>query len=161
MNTLTTALDSHLQLLQELLSLLKRETGELSEVHLDAMSEINNLKEEIAARILAGAGSLRRVVEEAATREGFTSKATLGELAVNLNRKGNQDVTRLHAELNATASQVKERLALNRDIAERFVASVGNSLDFLARVINQTNTYGSSGGYQQRLTGAVMINREA
>lgn len=70
-------------------------------------------------------------------------------------------MARFHAELNATADQIKELLNLNRDIAARFAASVGNTLDFLTRIINQTSTYGSSGSYQQRPSGAMLINREA
>lgn len=161
MGTLHTALEAHLSLLQELHSLLKRETGEMSEVHLEAMVEINGRKEEIAERIQKSAWALRQAIDEAASRGGLDSKATLGELAAGHNQKGDSEVSRLHKELNATTDQIRERLNLNREIAERFAASLTSSLELLSRIINQSNTYGASGGYQQRLTGAVMINREA
>ena len=161
MKNLITTLEQQLKLLDELHTLLQRETGELSGIHLDAMAEINVQKEDLAARIDAHAVPLRSALREAAIREGLSSTATLGELAASLDKKGVREVARIHAGLNTTAEQVKELLSLNRDIAERFALSVGNSLDFLSRIINQTNTYGSSGGYQQRPAGAVLINREA
>ena len=49
----------------------------------------------------------------------------------------------------------------SREIAEKFAASLGNSLEFVSRIINQTSTYGASGSYQQRPAGSVLINREA
>jgi flagellar biosynthesis/type III secretory pathway chaperone len=161
MSALHTALDTHLNLLKELLSLLKRETGEMSEVHLDAMTEINGRKEEITGRIQKNSETLRQTIDETASQEGLDSKATLGELAARFKQKGDTEVSRLHKELNATTDQIKELLNLNREIAERFAASLTSSLELLSRIINQSNTYGASGGYQQRLTGAVMINREA
>jgi len=161
MNNLNSILDQQLKLLEELQSLLRRETNELSEIHLDAMAEINAQKEDLSSRIAAHGAILRDAIQEVASREGLSPKASLGELAVRLQQKGNRDIVRLHAELNATAGQIKELLALNREVAERFSASVGNTLDFIARIINQTSTYGASGSYQQRPAGAVLINREA
>jgi flagellar biosynthesis/type III secretory pathway chaperone len=161
MKNLVAVLEQQMKLLEELQILLQRETNELSDVHLDAMVEINLQKEDIATRIAAHAAKLRIALEEVASREGLSSRAALGELAASLNKKGNREIARFHAELNATADQIKELLSLNKDIAERFAASVGNSLDFIARIINQTSTYGASGSYQQRPVGAVLINREA
>ena len=161
MKTLIVALEQQLRLLEELHSLLKRETNELADVHLDAMAEINVRKEDLSSRIAAHAEKLRAAIQEVASHEGLSSKASLGELAASFSKKGNRDIARFHAELNATAVQIKELLALNREIAEHFAASVGSSLDFISRIINQTSTYGASGSYQQRPAGAVLINREA
>jgi flagellar biosynthesis/type III secretory pathway chaperone len=160
MKNLVTALEQQLKLLKELHSLLKRETNELSDVHVDAMAEINIRKEELMSRFTAHAATLRTAIQETASREGLLSQASLGELAASFNKKGNREIARFHAELNATAGQIKELLVLNREIAEHFAVSVGQSLDFIARIINQTRTYGASGSYQQRSAGAVMINRE-
>ncbi len=161
MKNLMTALEKQQQLLEELRTLLKRETNELAEVHIDAMAEINVQKEEISSRIETNGTILRTAIQDVASREGLSSRAALGELAGKLSKKGSRDVALFHAELNATADQIKELLTLNRDIATRFAASIGNTLDFLARIINQTSTYGASGSYQQRPSGAVLINREA
>lgn len=161
MKTLIIALDQQMKLLQELHSLLKRETNELSDIHVDAMAEINIQKDDLSARIAAHAATLLDAVQEVCSREGLSSKGTLGDLATKLNQRGNRDIARFHAELNTTADQIKELLVLNGEIAERFAASLGSSLDFITRIINQTSTYGASGSYQQRPANAVLINREA
>lgn len=161
MKTLMVALEQQKKLLEELQSLLTRETNELSDVHVEAMADINIQKEELSSRMAAHAATLGNALCEAASREGLSSKASLGELAVKLAQKGNRDIAHAHVELNAVADRIKEQLSLNREIAERFAASVGSSLDFISRIINQTSTYGASGSYQQRSAGAVMINREA
>ena len=159
--TLIAALETQLHLLEEFFNLLSRETRELSDVHLDAMAEINGQKERIAARIEIHSALLRKEIDEAASREGLSPKATLGELADTCKLKGKKDVSRLHEELNRVADRIRQAISINSEIAERFAASVASSLELLTRVINQSNIYGSSGGYQQRPTGSVMINREA
>lgn len=158
---LTSALETQLGLLEEFFSLLGRETRELSDINLGAMAEITVQKESIAARVEAHSALLRKELEEAASRERLSPKATLGELADSYKQKGKQDVARLHQELNRVADSIRQSLSVNREIAERFAVSVATSLELLTRVINQSNVYGASGGYLQRPTGAVMINREA
>ena len=160
-HSLTATLETHLQLLEEFYNLLRRETHELSDIQLDAMAEINIQKESVAARIEAHSALLRQVMEEAASREGLSPKVTLGELAETCKQKGNKDVSRLHCELNRVVDRIRQTISINREIAERFAASVSSSLELLARVINQSSTYGASGGYRQRMADAVMINREA
>jgi len=125
------------------------------------MAEINTQKEEISSRIADHAEILRNTVKEAIFREGLSPNATLGELAYAIQKKGNREIARLYAELNAIADRVREVLAFNREIAERFAASVTSSLELITRLIKQSNTYGASGGYQQQPTSSVMINREA
>jgi len=159
-DTLIDALEIQLELLEEFCTLLSSETGELAAIHLDAMAEINSRKENISTRIEAHSTVLRRELGNAAAREGLSPKATLGELAELYKRKGKNDVPRLHRELNRYAGKVREIAAVNRDIAERFAASIADSLTLLTRLINQSSVYGT-GGYTQQRVGAVMINREA
>jgi flagellar biosynthesis/type III secretory pathway chaperone len=160
-HTLIPALETQLHLLEEFFNLLSRETRELADINLDAMAEINGHKESISARIEAHSALLRKELEEAASREGLSPKARLGELAAIYKQKGKKDVSRLHEELGRVTDRIRQAISINREIAERFAASATSSLELLTRVINQSNTYGASGGYQQRPTGAVMINREA
>jgi len=161
MKNLIAALQKQKNLLEELRDVLKKETGELSEVHLEAMTETNARKEELADVVKSHAAVLRSAIQDVATHEGLSPTATLGELATSLKKKGNRDIAEIHEELNTLADQTKELLTLNREIAERFAASLGDTLNFIARIINQTSTYGASGSYQHRPAGAVMINREA
>jgi hypothetical protein len=99
-------------------------------------------------------------LEEINSKEGLPTKTSLGELAARFSAKGIHELSKLHAKLNHTAEQVKQALALNREIAERFSSSIGLTLDLMSRIMNQSNTYGASGGYKQSLASAVMINRK-
>jgi len=158
---LITVLETQLKLLEEFHTLLSRETGELIDINLDAMNEINSRKESMAADIETNSTQLGNLIDETASAEGFPPKTTLRELAKLYNLRGNMEITRLHEELARVADHVREAISINYEIAGRFAASISSSLDLLSRVINRSNTYGASGGYQQRSTGAVMINREA
>lgn len=154
-------LSGQLVLLQELLTLLERETGELGDIRLEAMMEINRRKEELSERIEAQASQLRGAIAESVATEGLPAGTSLGALADKLKQKGNREIPQLHGELNRVVERIRQALAINREIAERFANSVSTSLGLLTRLINQSSMYGASGGYQQRSTGAVMINREA
>ena len=160
-HTLIIVLETQLRLLEEFFSLLHRETRELSDIHLEAMAEINSQKGHIAARIEAHSTLLRKEIAEAASREGLSPVAKLGEVADAFRQKGTRDVSRLHEGLNIVTDRIRQLISVNREIAERFAASVTSSLQLLTRVINQANTYSASGEYQQRTSGAVLINRKA
>jgi flagellar biosynthesis/type III secretory pathway chaperone len=161
MKSLITALDQQLTLMKELHGLLKRETNELSDVNVAAMAEINAAKEDVSLRMQAHGIVLRAAIQAVASSEGLSANATLGDLVAVANKSGNRDIARSHSQLNELAGQIKELLSLNREIAEKFASSVGSSLEFISRIINQTSTYGASGSYQQRPAGSVLINREA
>lgn len=153
-------LQTQLSLLEEMCALLDRETTELMNVNLDGMAEINRQKDELASRIEGQTAPFRAALSAAAVELGLPPEATLGSVAAVIgNRKS--EIPRLHRELNEVAHRMKELAGLNRDIAERFAMTVKMSLDFLTRIINQSNVYGASGDYQLRQTGPVMVNREA
>ena len=159
---LADTLSMQLTLLKELLALLERETPELAGISLDAMAEINGLKEGLVARIDEHTTPLRQAISEAAINLGLPLDAALGEVAALVGRQGNKEIPRLHKELNRLAERVRQVATLNREIAERFVSTVNNSLDFVIQILNQSSVYGASGGYQRpQVSGAVMINRKA
>lgn len=161
MKKLTEALTLQLQLFDELSTIFRQELHEMSEINLDAMAAVNSRKEDVAARIETHSKSLRQLISAAAAAEGLSGEATLGELATAMAQKGSTDLLRLHRALNDGAERVRQDAIANREIAERFAAMVTNSLNLVTRLINQSNVYGASGGYQQRKTGAVMLNTEA
>jgi len=140
---------------------LERETRELSNVNLEAMAELNKEKEDIASRIESHTEPLKKALIDVIQREGLDPETTLGGLAVILKKKGNLEIPRLYGELKQLADRNRELLVLNKEVAEKFAESVGSTIEVLTKVVNQSNFYGSSGGYQQRPTGAVLINREA
>ena len=155
---LTEMLSIQLTLLEEFYSLLERETRELGAMNLDAMAEVNRLREELTGRIEAHAGLLRQAISKAACELGLAPDATLGDVAAKTTQKA---LPRLYRELGAAAQRVRERAVMNREIAERFAATAASTMSFLTRLIHQSSVYGVSGGYQQRSAGSVMINRKA
>lgn len=148
-------------LLNELLQVLERETAEMGDVNINAMNLSNKAKEELTARIAEQTPCLQQAISAQAVREGLPGSASLGTVAAHIAKRGNRDLLTKQQQIQRTAERVQQVAALNREIAERFSASVTTSLNMITRLINQSNVYGSSGGYQPRSTGAVMINREA
>jgi flagellar biosynthesis/type III secretory pathway chaperone len=158
---LSEALSDQLKVFEELLALLERETQELANVNIEAMNEINVQKEDVGALIQVHTATLRQVIGETAISLGLPLNSSLGELAAKLKQQGNKEIILQHEQLNKVAERVQQVAALNHEIAERFSETLSQSLDFLTRIISQSSVYGASGGYQQRPTGAVMINMEA
>src|SRR6266513_611036 len=150
---LTESLSVQLTLLEELRALMERERGELTGINLDAMTEINGMKEEVTARIEAHAAPLRKAIGEAAVSLGLAPDSPLGELAALVRKQGNKDLSWLHQELNRAAKQVRQAASMNREIAERFAATMTQSLNFVMRLLHNSDVYGASGGYQQRQFG--------
>lgn len=146
---------------RELEKCLEQETKDLSSINLESIAAINRQKEEIAAKVEARTEVLRRLLNDVSSALGLPADTSLGTLADKLRLRGNLEIPRLHKELNTVAEHNRVLLNLNREIAEKFSASVGNTLELLTKLINQSNTYGASGGYQQRQAGSVLINREA
>ena len=154
---LTEILSIQLKLLEELCILLERETREFGAMNQDAMAEVNRLMEELTERIEAHTGLLRQAISAAACGLGLAPDATLGDVAAKTAQKA---IPRLYRELDAAAQRVRGRADMNREIAERFVATAASTMSFLTRLIHQSSVYGVSGGYQQRSVGSVMINRK-
>jgi hypothetical protein len=155
---LTEILSIQLTLLEELYGLLERETREFGAMNLDAMAEVNRLREELSERIEAHACLLRQAISAAACELGLAPDATLGDVAAKTTQKA---VPRLYRELDAAAQRVQGRAVMNREIAERFVATAASTMSFLTRLIHQSSVYGVSGGYLQHSAGSVMINKKA
>ena len=149
------------ELLQELLVLLERETSEMGDVNVAAMAKINQAKEELLKKIADQSTHLKQAIASMAAREGLYADAALGAVAEHFSKKGNGELRAIQRQLSGTADRIQRIAAINREIAERFASTIGNSLNLLTMLINQSNVYGATGGYQQRPTGAVMINREA
>ncbi|MDD2308107.1 MAG: flagellar protein FlgN [Desulfuromonadaceae bacterium] len=148
-------------LLNELLQVLERETAEMGDVNINAMTLSNKAKEELTARITKQTPCLQQAISAQAVREGLPGSASLGTVAVHIAKRGNRDPLARQQQIRMTAERIQQVASLNHEIAERFSASVTTSLNLISRLINQSNVYGASGGYHPRPAGAVMINREA
>lgn len=148
-------------LLDDLLAVLERETAEMGAVNLTAMGCSNNAKEELLNKIAAHAPVLKRAVSGVAVREGLGAEGTFSVMAKLLEKKGVSEPLMKQRQIKATADKIQQVAGLNREIAERFSSTVSTTLNLITRLINQSSVYGSSGGYQQPRTGAIMINMEA
>lgn len=154
-------LSVHTGLLNELLQVLERETSEMGDINIEAMGQSNRAKEELIPRISGHAQQLQQAIAALALREGLPGSTPLGILAGHIAKRGNRELLVKQQQIKDTADRVQQVSALNCEIAERFTSSVTTSLNLITRLINQSNVYGASGGYQQQPAGAVMINREA
>jgi len=147
-----------LRLLEELYRVLERETDELGNISLEAMARTNQEKEKLMGSIEANAEAFCQTMAAAGADAGLAPGATLAEVAAGSRQK---DLTKLYQELLAAVQRVQRRAATNHRIAVNFTTTTGSTLNFLARLMNQSSMYGASGGYQQGTSGAVMINRKA
>lgn len=148
-------------MLNELLQVLERETTEMGDVNTAAMNVSNEAKEELIARIAEHAPHIKQAVAALAINSGLSVTTSLGTVAAFVAKGGSPELLAKQQQIQKTAERVQQVAALNHEIAERFASSVTTSLNLITRLINQSNVYGASGGYQQRPAGAVMINREA
>lgn len=158
---LMTATATQAALLDELLALLERETAELSDVNISAMTQTNLAKEELLRKMAEHAPVMQRAISDMAMREGFPAGTPLGVIAEHLAKRGATELIRDQKRLKKTAEKIKGVAARNSGIAERFASTIATSLKLVTRIINQSNTYGATGEYQKGQAGAVMINREA
>lgn len=151
-------LATQIGLMGELLSLLERETSELLSINLDAMSEINGLKESMTVRINEHTPPLRQTVSEIATSTGLPSNSSLVDVVSQLGKNGYKEIPRLYQDLNSLAKQVRQITALNIDIAERSISMIKNTLFILAQILDQSSTYDASGGYYPWKINAIIVN---
>lgn len=153
-------LSTQLKLMGELLALLERETSELLAVNLDALAEINAVKESTTERINEHTAPLRQAVSEVAANSELPSNATLVEVITCLGKQGYKEIPRLYQDLNTQAKQVRHAAAMNQDLAERSVSMVQIALFILAQLLEQSLTYGASGSFQQWPAGGIIINND-
>jgi len=148
-------------LLNELLAVLERETAEMGDINISAMSISNQTKEELTGKIAEHSPVIQRAISQLSAREGIPGAVSLGVLAEHIAKKGNRELLIKQQQIRATAERVQQVASLNREIAERFSESVASSFNLITRLMNQSNVYGPAGGYKPQSVGSVMINREA
>lgn len=161
MKKLIEEIDIQTEIMKELLQVLERETAEMGDINIIAMNLSNQTKEELIARIAEHTPHLQKAVSVFAVDRGLSESTTLGVVAKHVAKNGNQQLLAKQQQILSTAELVQQVSTLNKEIAERFASSITSSLGLITRLVNQSNIYGSSGGYQQRPAGAVMVNREA
>ncbi len=148
-------------LMHTLHTVLERETAEMGGVNIAAMADTNKEKEELIQKIADQELLMKQAIVGMALREGLAADTPFGTLATTLAQRGDRELFKKRLELKEIANKIQQVAELNREIAEKFSSTVATTLTLITRLANQSNVYGSSGGYQQPRNGAVMINMEA
>ena len=151
---------TQLQLMGELLALLKRETPELLGVNLEAIAEINDLKESTTARIEEYTEPLRQTILDVIASFKFPKKATLVEVVTLLGQQGYEDIPRLFQDLNTQAKQVQRAAAVNQEVAEISLSNLEVALIILAQLLDQSWTYCFSGKYEKWLAEEIIFSEK-
>lgn len=148
-------------LLEELLTVFERETVVMGDINISEMSNSNQAKEELINKIAKHSQIIQQAVSGLAVSYNLPANTPLKVIAEHLAKKGNEELLLKLQQLSITTDRIQQVAALNMEIAERFSATITTSLTLITRLINQSNVYGATGGYQRNNTNAVMINREA
>jgi hypothetical protein len=146
--------------MEKLLALLERETSELLGVNLDAMAEINVLKESTTERINEHTVPLRQTVSEVAISSELPSNSTLVEVITCLGRQGYKEIPLLYQDLNTKAKLVRHVAAMNQDIAEYSISMVKTALFILTQLLERSITYSACGSYLQWKNEGIIINND-
>jgi flagellar biosynthesis/type III secretory pathway chaperone len=160
--TLVFALQEQLDVFKELNSLLLEEQEAIVSLDTVRMEQLNSLKEPVVARQFRAADGLRDALAGLSRQAGGAAAKTVSELLQKLPKEAAKEILPLQQAVQKAGNDVNRQAQHNRDLLERFLGTVNDSLGFLLRVLNTSNQYGASGTYIQRAqAGAVMVNREA
>jgi len=159
---LAAALQEQLAVFSELSRLLQEEQEAIVSLDTARMEQLNSLKEPVVARQFRAADGLRDALAGLSRQLGGASVKTVSELLQKLPKEAAKEILPLQQTVQEVANTVHRQAQHNRELLERFLGTVNDSLGFLLRVLNTSNQYGASGTYIQRAqAGAVMVNREA
>lgn len=160
-NALVAALQEQLAVFKELNGLLLEEEAAIVNLDTERMDQLNSLKEPMVARQFRAADGLRALL--ASTRQaGGQPAKNVSELVQRLPREAARELATLQQAVQEAGGVVHRQANRNKELLERFLGTVNDSLGFLLQMLNTSNQYGASGTYIQRAqAGAVMVNREA
>lgn len=162
MTLLVAALQEQLAVFKELSGLLLEEQEAIVSLDTTRMEQLNSLKEPAVARQFRAADGLRDALAGLSRQAGGASAKTVSDLLQKLPKEAAKEILPLQQAVQQAGNEVHRQAQHNRELLERFLGTVNDSLGFLLRVLNTSNQYGASGTYIQRAqAGAVMVNREA
>ncbi len=148
--------------LQELHSLMKDEELAIIALDIEKMQELNILKESAHQRHRSILMEGQQLISSIAKQTGLKQDVRLSQVIEKMEPGLQAELSMLQNGLIEIAGRVKELAKNNRQMLERFLGTVNESLAFILRVLNSSSMYGSSGVYlQQQRTAAMMVNREA
>lgn len=159
---LANALTEQMDVCNELRRLMHDEQQAIIALDTARMEELNSLKEQAVLRQRRSADILKNAMAQLARQTGLDTKSSLSDLIGKLPVEAAKKLTPLQRELQQTGAAVAELAQQNKEVLERFLGTVNNSLGFITRVLNSSNFYGSGGTYlNNERTGAMIVNREA
>lgn len=159
---LTQALADQVTILNELQQTLQDEQKAIAALDTVLMEALNSQKEQLIARQREGAVQLHKVMSETAAQLNLPLSATLSELMEKMPSSMRTQLEPLQQSAKQAGSAVSVLANQNRGMLERFLGVVNESLGFILRILNTSNTYGVRGTYlSNSQAGAVMVSKEA
>lgn len=155
-------LDEELAVCNELKQLMLAEQQALITLDTVKMEELNSRKEKMVLRQRKTAESLKEAMGRTAHQAGLAATCSLSDLVRKLPPEAGKRAKVLQNELLKTGTEVSDLARQNKEMLERFLATVNTSLSFITKVLNSSNFYGAGGTYlNNERTGAMIVNREA
>jgi hypothetical protein len=159
---LTDVLIEQVNILKELQQTLQDEQKAIVALDTQLMEALNSQKEQLVSRQRTMTETLHAVMSETSVQYGLASSATLGELIEKMPTSMRGQVEPLQQAAKQAGSAVSLLANQNRGMLERFLGVVNESLGFILRILNTSNTYGVRGTYlSNSQAGAVMVSKEA
>ena len=161
-NRLTDVLGEQVTILKELQQTLQDEQKAIAALDTQLMESLNSQKELLVNRQRVMAETMRSVLSDTARQYGLAPSVTLSELIEKMPISMKGQAESLQQAARQVGSQVSVLANQNRGMLERFLGVVNDSLGFILRILNTSNTYGVRGTYLSNTqAGAVMVSKEA
>ncbi len=161
-NRLVEILKEQLTVMRELQLVLQEEQKAISGLDTASMELLNGQKELLVARQRAIAEQLRQGLTETAVQFGLSPSATLTDIITKMPQAMKVELEPLQQAAKQAGSAVSVLANQNRGMLERFLGVVNDSLGYILRILNTSNTYGVRGTYLSSVqAGAVMVSKEA
>jgi flagellar biosynthesis/type III secretory pathway chaperone len=161
-NRLIEVLSEQLLVAKELQQVLQDEQKAIVTLDTPLMETLNSQKELLVTRQLKIAETLLAVMSETAGQLGLPASATLTEIVAKMPASLQVQLEPVQQQVKQTSAAVSLVATQNKAMLDRFLGVINESLGFILRILNTSNTYGVRGTYLSNIqAGAVMINREA
>lgn len=159
---LTDVLIEQTKILKELQQTLGDEQKAIAALDTQAMEALNSQKEQLIQRQRLMTETLHGVLSATAVQYGLTPSATLSEVIEKMPLSIRGQVEPLQQAARQAGLEVSLLANQNRGMLERFLGVVNDSLGYILRILNTSNTYGVRGTYLSNAqSGAVMVSKEA
>lgn len=161
-NRMIEVLQEQQLVLQELQQVLRDEQQAIVALDTQRMEALNSLKEPLLVRQRAMAEALRQTLTTTVQQLGLPQSTTLSELVAKMPATMRPQLEALQQSAKKSGTAVALLAEQNRAMLERFLGVVNDSLAYILRILNTSNTYGVRGTYLSNTqAGAVMVSREA